>query len=44
MRRRDLAAATLRAAGAHAVIDSVAFLPAVLDAFEHRLAAGERPV
>ncbi|CAN5342498.1 phosphonoacetaldehyde hydrolase [soil metagenome] len=43
MRLRDLAAAKLRAAGAHAVIDSVAQLPAVIEALDHRLAAGERP-
>jgi len=34
---------TLRAAGAHYVIDSVAQLPAVVAAIGQRLAAGERP-
>lgn len=41
--RRALAAETLRRAGAHAVIDSVADLLPVVDAFAARLAAGERP-
>ena len=41
--RRDKALAKLARAGAHDVIDSVADLPAVLDAIEARLARGERP-
>lgn len=41
--RRAPAEAMLRAAGAHYVIDTLADLPAVLDAIEARLAAGERP-
>lgn len=40
---RERAAASLRAAGAHAVIDSVADLIPALDRIEARLAAGERP-
>lgn len=40
---RAPAVAQLQAAGAHYVIDTVADLPAVLDAIEARLAAGERP-
>lgn len=43
MRRRDIATSTLKAAGAHAVIDSVAQMPAVIEAFERRLQSGERP-
>jgi phosphonoacetaldehyde hydrolase len=41
--RRHAAAAALRSAGAHLVIDTVADLPACLDRIEARLAAGERP-
>lgn len=41
--RRAEAVATLRAAGAHAVIDSVADLLPVLDDLDKRLARGERP-
>ena len=41
--RRAEAIAALEAAGAHYVIDSVADLPAVLDAIEQRLARGEAP-
>lgn len=40
---RDRAAAELKAAGAHFVIDSVADLLPVLDDIEARLACGERP-
>lgn len=36
-------AARLRAAGAHAVIETVAELPAAMEAIEARLARGERP-
>jgi len=39
----DVAARVLNRAGAHYLIDSIADLPAVLDAIEQRLAAGERP-
>jgi phosphonoacetaldehyde hydrolase len=42
-RLRDAAAAKLRGAGAHYVIDSVADLLPVLDAIEARLARGETP-
>jgi len=41
--RRERAAAKLRNAGAHHVIDTVADLPGVLQAIEARIAAGERP-
>lgn len=41
--RRRRAEATLTEAGAHAVIGSIAELPAALDAIERRRAAGERP-
>lgn len=41
--RREAAAAELRGAGAHYVIDSVRDLPALLDEIERRLAAGDRP-
>ncbi len=41
--RRAAAVASLRRAGAHAVIDSVADLLPVLDDFEGRLARGEKP-
>ncbi|WP_338029934.1 phosphonoacetaldehyde hydrolase [Gluconacetobacter takamatsuzukensis] len=41
--RRDRARAELLAAGAHAVIDSVADLPAMVEHLDARLAAGERP-
>jgi phosphonoacetaldehyde hydrolase len=40
---RRRAAATLARAGSHVVIDSIAALPAVLEAIEARLARGERP-
>jgi phosphonoacetaldehyde hydrolase len=40
---RERATAELKAAGAHYVIDSIANLPAVLDAIEARLAAGDSP-
>jgi phosphonoacetaldehyde hydrolase len=43
-RLRDAAAAKLRGAGAHYVIDSVADLLPVLDAIESRLARGETPL
>jgi phosphonoacetaldehyde hydrolase len=33
----------MNASGAHYVIDSIADLPAVLDAIEQRLANGEKP-
>ncbi|MEI7446503.1 MAG: HAD-IA family hydrolase, partial [Burkholderiales bacterium] len=39
----DRAAAVLRAAGAHYVVDTVADLPPVLDDIERRLAAGDSP-
>jgi phosphonoacetaldehyde hydrolase len=39
----EKAEATLRAAGAHFVIPSVATLPAVIDEINERLARGERP-
>jgi phosphonoacetaldehyde hydrolase len=42
-RLRDAAAAKLRGAGAHYVIDSVADLLPVLDAIEARLGRGETP-
>lgn len=42
--RRAKATLTLEQAGAHYVIDSVAELPAVLEAIELRLQRGERPV
>jgi len=42
-RVRDRAAAVLTAAGAHVVIDTVADLPACLDGFALRLAAGAQP-
>jgi phosphonoacetaldehyde hydrolase len=42
-KRRNKAAGKLAQAGAHYVIDSVADLPAVLDAIEARLVRGERP-
>jgi phosphonoacetaldehyde hydrolase len=44
-RRERVAAAgqKLRAAGAHAIIDSVADVPALLDELTARLARGERP-
>ena len=41
--RRAVAAAELRGAGAHYILDSVRDLPALLDEIEGRLAAGERP-
>ena len=41
---RVRAAAEMNAAGAHMVIDSIADLPAALDAIEARMARGERPV
>lgn len=41
--RRAAAYATLRRAGAHVVIDSVADLPPVLDDIDGRLLRGERP-
>jgi phosphonoacetaldehyde hydrolase len=41
--RVDAARRRLLAAGAHLVVDSAAELPAVLDALEARLRAGERP-
>ncbi|MEB0137150.1 phosphonoacetaldehyde hydrolase [Actimicrobium sp. CCC2.4] len=40
---RDRAAAKLNAAGAHYVIDTIAGLPAIVDAIEARLARGEQP-
>jgi phosphonoacetaldehyde hydrolase len=40
---RHEADAALRRAGAHAVVDSLADLPAVVEEIEARLAAGERP-
>lgn len=42
-RYRDKAANKLARAGAHYVMDSVADLPAVIDAIQQRLANGERP-
>lgn len=42
-RKREAAAGPLIAAGAHAVIDSIADLPAVLDQIGFRLRRGERP-
>lgn len=42
-RRLDFAAANLRAAGAHYVIESVAELEPLLEEIDRRLAAGERP-
>jgi phosphonoacetaldehyde hydrolase len=42
-RRRDAAAQSLRAEGAHYVVDSIRDLPPLLDDIERRLAAGERP-
>lgn len=39
----DQAAETLRAAGAHFVIESIAELPALLDDIELRMARGDRP-
>lgn len=41
--RHEAAAATLREAGAHEVVRSVAELPSAVDALEARLARGERP-
>ena len=41
--RRKAACATLEAAGAHSVIDSVADLMPVIEAIEARLSRGERP-
>ena len=41
--RREAAAAELRGAGAHYVVDSVRDLPALLDEIGRRMAAGERP-
>jgi phosphonoacetaldehyde hydrolase len=41
--RREAAAAELRGAGAHYVVDSVRDLPALLDEIGQRLKAGERP-
>lgn len=41
--RRDVATATLKSAGSHYVIDSVADLPSVLHDIESRLARGECP-
>ena len=41
--RIDRAAKTLFDAGAHAVIESVADVPALISQLEARLAAGERP-
>ena len=41
--RREAAAAELRGAGAHYIIDSVRDLPALLDEIERRVTAGERP-
>ncbi|SCK28352.1 phosphonoacetaldehyde hydrolase [Vogesella sp. LIG4] len=40
---RAPAVAALQAAGAHYVVDTIGELPALLDAIEARLAAGERP-
>lgn len=40
---REKAYAKMRASGAHYVIDSIADLPAVLDAIEQRLVQGEKP-
>jgi phosphonoacetaldehyde hydrolase len=40
---RDAAAAALTAAGAHAVADSIAELPALMEAIDDRLARGDRP-
>ncbi|EGF31859.1 2-aminoethylphosphonate-pyruvate transaminase [Oxalobacteraceae bacterium IMCC9480] len=40
---RDRAAAKLNAAGAHYVIDTIAGLPAIVDAIEARLGRGEQP-
>jgi phosphonoacetaldehyde hydrolase len=42
-RRLDRAAANLRAAGAHYVIESAAGLEPILEQIDQRLAAGERP-
>jgi phosphonoacetaldehyde hydrolase len=41
--RADLAAAVLRRAGAHYLVDTVAELLPVIDEIEQRMAAGERP-
>ena len=40
---RDRARASLAEAGAHYVVDTLAELPACLDAIEAQLARGERP-
>lgn len=40
---RDTAAAKMKAAGAHYVIDSIELIQGVLDAIEARLALGEKP-
>ena len=40
---KEKAYAKMKASGAHYVIDSIADLPAVLDAIEQRLANGEKP-
>lgn len=40
---KEKAYAKMNASGAHYVIDSIADLPAVLDAIEQRLANGEKP-
>jgi beta-phosphoglucomutase-like phosphatase (HAD superfamily) len=42
-RYRDIASSKLIDAGAHYVIDSIAGLPAIVDAIEARLARGEQP-
>jgi len=42
-RRSASCRANLLAAGAHAVIDTLAELPAVLDGFEARIGRGEKP-
>ncbi len=41
--KRDRAYAKLAQAGAHYVVDGIADIPAILDAIDTRLAAGERP-
>ncbi|RQW27919.1 phosphonoacetaldehyde hydrolase [Rhodobacteraceae bacterium CH30] len=41
--RQDKAAAQLRAAGAHYVVETIAELPAILEQIDVRLARGERP-
>jgi 2-aminoethylphosphonate-pyruvate transaminase len=42
-RYRDIASAKLMDAGAHYVIDTIAGLPAIVDAIEARLARGDQP-